>query len=187
MSERRIIPGYPRYEVSDDGSIFNRENGRQLKLSKQSGGYLSVELFKEPGKSKRVLVHRLVAMAFIENPNNLPVVNHKDANRSNNQVSNLEWCTGKYNVNYGDVQEKKIAHTQWFYKSERIKETARTNGRKSSKPVEQLSKDGCVISFFSSGKIASVTTGINHSHIMECCAGKRKTAGGYIWKYTGGQ
>jgi hypothetical protein len=125
-----------------------------------------------------------VAEAYLPNPNNLPCVNHKDETRDNNDVSNLEWCTHKYNVHYGTAQERAQKALASFRHSERIKELARENGKIVKRPVLQFSKDGELLARYESGKAASVKTGLSHSHIMECCAGKRyKTVGGYIWKY----
>lgn len=170
------------YEVSDKGnvrSLFRYK--KQLKPSKGNNGYLSVELFK--GKQgKRVSIHRLVATAFISNPQNLPQVNHKDENKHNNCVENLEWCSAKYNMVYGTAMSRRIANTD--YSSPRYLENARKNGATQSKPVLQFSKDGILLNRYSSGKEAYRKTGLSHSHILECCAGKRyKTVGGYIWKY----
>lgn len=149
-------------------------------------GYLSVELFKDK-KSKRLLIHRLVAEAFIDNPDNLPVVNHKDECRCNNNVSNLEWCTQAYNLNYGTARERKTKNTHHYYKSERIKEIARKNGASVSKRVIQLSKDGKCIKEFETINQASRALNINASHMIEVAKGERKSAGGYVWRYKKGE
>lgn len=83
------------YEVSDKGNIRNSNTGRPVKAHDNGRGYLKVTL-----KRKCLLVHRLVALMFIPNPNNLPQVNHKDKNRLNNSADNLEWCTAEYNLQY---------------------------------------------------------------------------------------
>ena len=145
-------------------------------------GYLSVELFDENGKSKRLLIHRLVAMAYIPNPENLPQVNHIDENPLNNAVSNLEWCTAKYNMNYGNGA--KTRHSKIDYTTESRKTTARINGAKQSKTVLQYSRNGEFIARYNSAAEASRKMGANHSHILECCNGKRyKTVNDFIWKY----
>ena len=103
------IPGYEsRYQVSNMGqvrSLRNQSGGIRIKvqqeLRKNKGlHYKSVFLF-DGNKYHTCSVHRLVALAFIPNPDNLPEVNHKDENPSNNKVENLEWCDRKYNINYG--------------------------------------------------------------------------------------
>lgn len=169
------------YEVSNTGEV--RSLFRYKKLLKPTvarNGYCAVELFKNK-KRKRILVHRLVALAFIPNPDNLPMVNHKDETRDNNCVENLEWCTAKYNMNFGTLQRRRCSHTD--YKKEIYAENARKNGKKVCKPVSQFTKSGDFMHSYESGKEAHRKTGVSHSHILECCAGKVKTAGGYVWKY----
>lgn len=178
------IKGYPDYFIDENGNVYSKKSGRYLRGSVMTNGYKSVELFTASGKSKRLLVHRLVAEAFIPNPDGLPVVNHKDESRDNNSVDNLEWCTHKHNVNYGTAQERKTQKLEPFYRSERIKVTARENGKKVSHPVIQFTKEGEFVAEYQSGKEASIKTGINHAHIMANCAGKGyKSAGGYRWQY----
>lgn len=106
------------YQVSDEGrvrslahyqgkwdSVYERRFPKILKQTKDKDGYLSVILCKK-GKIQKFRVHRLVAMAFIKNPSNLPLINHKDQDKQNNNVNNLEWCTAKYNVNYGNSLQR---------------------------------------------------------------------------------
>ena len=100
------IEGYEGlYQVSNLGRVKNIKRSRLLKPCPDTNGYLRVDLFKN-SKMSHKRVHRLVAKAFIPNPNNHPVVNHKDADKSNNDVSNLEWCTMKYNNSYGTRLER---------------------------------------------------------------------------------
>lgn len=104
------IEGYKGYQVSNYGNVkslnYNRTGKEKiLKPTKNSDGYLQVSLHKD-GKRKTCKVHRLVAQTFIENPNNLPQVNHKDENKQNNNVENLEFCDSQYNINYGTRNEK---------------------------------------------------------------------------------
>lgn len=93
------IPGYDNYFITENGEVYSNKSGvlRQLIPQKTSNGYLLVGLTKD-GKRRRQLVHRLVAITYIPNPDNLPEVNHKDKNRSNPNASNLEWCTRRDNV-----------------------------------------------------------------------------------------
>ena len=177
------VSGYEGlYEVSNFGeirSIFRYK--KLLKPSANAKGYLSVELWKNK-VGKRLLVHRLVAKAFIPNPNEFPQVNHKDENPRNNNAENLEWCTALYNMNYGEGA--KTRHSKIDYSAELRKEVARCNGKKCSKRVLQYSNVGELLSVYESTVEASVRTGVNRSHIVECANGKaRKTAGGYIWKF----
>lgn len=96
----RIIEDYPDYEVSNEGLVRNVKTKRNSVVCKNKGGYGVVHL-KKDGKCYTPYVHRLVALAFIPNTENLPQINHKDENKLNNRVENLEWCTNQYNCNYG--------------------------------------------------------------------------------------
>ena len=179
------IPGFEGlYQASTKGRIrsverwIERADGyrnhimpRILKPQKNStNNYLLVGLH-DGKKNVKYLVHRLVAITFIPNPNNLPQVNHKDCNPQNNSVDNLEWCTALYNSNYGDIKEKQRA--------------SHLNRPDKSKPVEQYTRDGVYIATYPSIVEAYRQTGINHQSIGCCCQRKKSyiTAGGFIWKY----
>lgn len=171
MEERKTIEGYDgRYEVSSHGRIRSVSmflgnhiyHGKVLSPTIATNGYLKVNLILR-GKKKTCLVHRLVTKAFIENRKNLPQVNHKDEIKTNNNVDNLEWCSESYNCNYGKRNFLLIEKTR--------------------KPVLQLSVDGNLINRFEVLNDASRITGINAAHICDVCKGKRKLAGGYVWKY----
>lgn len=108
MEEWKNIIGYEGlYEVSNKGNVRNVRRNTLLKLSKNYYGYIRVALSKN-GIKTWLRVHRLVAQAFLPNPDNLPQINHKDEDKLNNCVENLEWCTAKYNNNYGDRLKKSI-------------------------------------------------------------------------------
>lgn len=92
------IADFDNYEVSDLGNVRNKTTGKILKPLKKNG-YLYVDLYNN-GDSKHKYIHRLVANSFIPNPLNLPQVNHKDCNRANNNVDNVEWCSAQYNNEY---------------------------------------------------------------------------------------
>lgn len=97
------IPQYEGlYQVSNYGRVKNVNTGKIKAQSIAGNGYQRVHLYK-CGKDRNEYVHRLVAMAFIPNPDNLPQVNHKDEDKANNIVDNLEWCSAKYNMNYGSL------------------------------------------------------------------------------------
>ena len=168
------ISGYEGYyEVSSLGRIKSLErkvynphgNGNVVeKILRQhidNHGYKKVGLNKN-GVNKLYNVHRLVAIAFLPNPNNYPCINHKNEDRCDNRIDNLEWCTYVYNNNYGD----------------RLKKVSMSAGR----GVIQFDPvTGDEISRFHSTREARRQTGIYH--IDACCRGERKVAGGYKWSY----
>ena len=174
------IEGYEKYTVDTCGRVYNTKTKKFLKTANDHG-YRRVQLTTDDGVEKRFRVHRLVAMAFIPNPKGYPIINHKDENKSNNNVENLEWCTYKYNLNYGSAQKNRIANTDC--KSEARKAAARRNGKLSSKPVVQYDMSGNVINTFPS--ISEAQRVMHISGITSCC--KRRTryshVGGYVWRY----
>lgn len=188
------------YQISNLGRVKSlkrvivRNNNRPLlveeKILKQyilkKGNYLRIGLRKN-GKRKFYLVHRLVAEAFIPNPNNLPQVNHKDENTSNNCISNLEYCDVLYNNNYA-TRNKRISekHKGVLFSEEHKNNLSKalTNRSDKSKPVLQIDKNtNEVIAEFPSAAEAGRHLGLIKSHISECCRGKMKSAYGYKWIY----
>lgn len=174
----REVQGYEGlYEVNNWGEVRNSRTGKVLRSQKVSKGYFQIALYKK-GKVKRWFIHRLVAIAFIPNPNALPQVNHKDENKINNRVENLEWCTATYNINYGSHNER-MKHSQ---KGKLVTENTK---KKQSIPVAQYTKEGKLITIYYGAHEAERQTGINVTQINGCCNNKPqyKTAGGYIWKF----
>ena len=95
------IKGYEgRYAITEEGKVWSYKRKKWMKTRTSNAGYESINL-TDGKRTKETFIHRLVAEAYIPNPDNLPVVNHKDEDKTNNNVSNLEWCTYKYNANYG--------------------------------------------------------------------------------------
>ena len=177
----RDIEGFEGlYQVSNTGQVRSLGNNRsrKTKILKQyinNKGYKQVGLRKN-GKCKKYLVHRLVAQAFIPNPNNYPIINHKDENPSNNAVWNLEWCTYKHNINYGTRNKKA---------SESMKGKNKGKNNPTSKPVLMFSKNGEFIKRFDNVADANEYLGKDrdNSNINRCARGKYKTAYNYLWKY----
>lgn len=150
------------YQVSNLGRVKSVRRNIILKNSIARNGYKRVLLCTN-NIQKNYYIHRLVAMAFIPNPNNYPIVNHKDENPQNNSVGNLEWCTQKYNINYGTGIAKRA--------------------RSRSKKVLQFKTDGTFIKEWGSTMDVERNLGFNHTHISACCRNIIKTAYGFIWKY----
>lgn len=160
------LEGYEGYyKVSSEGRICSW-HGNILKPQKRRHGYLSVWLYKN-GDRKQVSVHRLVAQTFIPNPDNLLEVNHLDEDKTNNKVSNLQWCDHRYNTNYGTTQRRRILKI-------------RNNSR--SKPVAMYTKGGELVKVFPSLGEAT-RSGFAGGNILHCIQGKYSHAYGYIWKY----
>lgn len=152
------IEGYEGlYQVSDQGRVLNIKKNRIITPFKSGCGYLYVSLNK-----KDYRVHRLVAKAFLLNPNNYSIVNHKDENKANNRVDNLEWCTQKYNINYGTIKVRK--------------------GKRRGQKIKQMALDGKLITIWSSVKEAK-KEGYNDRAIYLVCEDKRKTHKGYLWAF----
>lgn len=159
------INGYEGlYEVSDQGRVKSVGYGddRILKPRRNGRGYLRVNLYKN-GEQKTCYVHRIVAQTFIPNPDNLPEVNHIDEVKTHNSVQNLEWCSEKYNSNFGS-------------RNQRIAD-------KKSKSVLQYTKSGEFVREWKSMNDVKRSLKYSQGNISSCCAGKRKSAYNYIWKY----
>ena len=179
--EWRDIEGYEGlYQVSNFGRVrsLGRDivrrtrygtmapyhiNGKVLKPLHSQGDYCYVHLFDKDGASTNHKVHRLVAKAFVPNPDNLNEVNHIDEDKDNNRADNLEWCKHVDNCNYGTRNER--------------------SKTKRSKPVQQLDADGNVGAEYPSTIAAEMETGTNRYQRRMCCNGKYKTAGDYRWKF----
>ena len=162
----RDIEGYKgKYQVSNTGKVKSLErmkwNGKGyqkipekiLEGVDDGHGYLHVNLCKD-GKETSCKVHRLIAQAFLPNPNNLPEVNDKDEDKTNNCVENLEWCSRQYNIDYS-----------------------------LSKAVIGIDKVSGLILEFPSTMEASRQTGIDHRRINDCLKGRQKSAKGFYWFY----
>lgn len=163
------IKGYEGYQVSNLGRVWSVRSQSYLKGAINHGGYQSVQMKANNGKFKREYVHRLVALAFIPNPAGLPQVNHKDENKINNTVENLEWCSHNYNQNYGTKIERQVQKRDYPKLGQH----------------PQAKKVYCVELniVFDCAKSATLKLGVNNADIGKACKGKLKTAGGYHWRY----
>lgn len=175
------IKGYEdAYQVSSYGRVKAKDRlvnatfgsqqlrrGQDIKAIQMPNGYYVVGLWKD-GKSKNKYVHRLVAEHFLINENNLPEVNHKDENKANNSLDNLEWCEHRYNINYGSARRRiSQSHINLDYPTR----------------VIQI-KNGVQVAIYKTASEAQRKTGIDASAIRKVCLGRPKfhTAGGYQWK-----
>lgn len=191
MIEWRNIENNSNYLISNDGLVKNVKTNEILKSNcNRKGGYKKVNI---GGKTK--YIHRLVAIAFIPNPNNYPVVNHIDENTLNNDIKNLEWCTQKHNCNHGNRNKKILENNEKrkngierYYKYEYVKTKHgawNTKNKTSSKKV--ICVNNGVI--YNSLTEASFITGVAYQNISSCCRGKLDSAGKdkdnnfLVWKY----
>lgn len=177
MEEWRDIKGFENfYQISNLGRIksknrYIRTRGGGVRFAKEriikpiicQNGYYEIHL-RVNGKRTVKMLHRAVAEAFIENINNWPEVNHKDENHANNHVDNLEWCTSKYNANYGTRNQRMVKE-------------------KNLRPVIMLNQSGKEIKRFRSISEAEKETGADCSAIIRVCKGKNNIAAGHKWKY----
>ena len=168
------VVGYEGYyKVSNKGNVRSvertdalgrKQGGLTLRLAPHTGGYLCITLNKN-GKKKTKLVHRLVAETFLPNPNNYPEVNHLDEDKTNNELSNLEWCEPSYNINYGP-RNKKDAQTK-------------------SKKVRAINIESGEVATFSSTKDA-MRKGYSSGNVSAACRGIYYGGNlyrGYEWSY----
>lgn len=171
----KMVEDYPNYMVSNFGRIkslnYGGNTGKE-KIRKPKiniDGYLCLTLYKD-GKPKEFRINRLVALAFLPNPDNLPEVNHKDCDIKNNHVDNLEWCTRSYNINYGD-RNKKVLLTR-----------KKNNSYTVEKPVIQIDLNNVPIKTWPSINEAG-RNGFDNGHIWACCHNKQKSHKGYKWMF----
>ena len=149
------------YSINRRGEIRNDATGRiKSAYVNPANGYLTVDLYKN-NKSQKVTVHRLLAEAFIPNPDGLPQINHKDENPRNNRADNLEWCTREYNINYGSRTEK------------------------TSHKVAQYTLDGKLVNTFPSIREASRYMGKKYPANIAFAVTNNRQAFGYLWRRIG--
>lgn len=186
MLKIKDIQDWEDYTIDSKGNVFSKRKNKYLKPTVNKYGYCKVTLQKN--KYKKIFsVHRLVAQAFIPNPQNKPQVNHIDSNRQNNNINNLEWVTSKEN-------------TQHTVKTNRFENMAKVNSKKmkenkiyllgyekanesTKKKVNQYDKNNNFINQYNSISEASRKTNITITSISYACNEKRKTGGGYIWHF----
>ncbi len=151
----KVIKEYPAYSISTEGRVMKNSTRQILTPSKKANGYMQINLFTGDGRRKKEYVHRLVAIAFIPNPKNLPEVNHIDGRRDSNLLSNLEWVTRKENVEKSGVM----------------------------KSICVFDKTGGFVGEFSSIQNACHALGLTASNVSDCLRhGRQKTHRGYTFK-----
>lgn len=201
------IPNYEGlYQVSNLGNIrsldkFSFTNNRFNKMKRkvkgrilkpylnEKTGYLQIVLSNNK-KQKTWLVHRLVAQTFISNLENKPQVNHIDGDKNNNNINNLEWCTCSENIKHAFINN--LSHSNFkvqcgsnhhFFGKHHSTEAKQKMKESHYKKVAQYDKNNNLIKIWDGIKQVQEKLNINNGNISECCKQKRKTAGGYIWRY----
>lgn len=169
METWKDIEGYEGlYQVSDKGNVYSARKDKKLKLVNKKDGYVQVSLAKE-GKTKAYRVHRLVAKAFVSNPNNYPVIDHIDGNPKNNVKENIRWCTQKDNVN-NPVRFSRASNSL-------------TNNSLNSKVTYQYTLDGTLVGIYPSASEVERKLGFLQGNVSSCCRGLLNTYKGYKWSY----
>jgi hypothetical protein len=185
----RDIAGYEGfYQVSNFGRVLSLARvditghpvkERILRHADRKRRYRQVALCKD-GQRKDCLVPRLVATAFIPNPCDLPEVNHKDEYTCNDYADNLEWCTKKYNMNYGTAIERRVRNTD---QQAKVRHTDyKAMGAKRAKPIKSVEVSTGEETVFASTHDAE-RAGFDRSHILNCLKGKYQQHKGYTWQY----
>lgn len=164
-----------KYSIDKKGNVKRNDTQHILSSFKNNKGYDCIDL-RLNNETKRFLVHRLVAITYIPNPNGFDIINHKDSNPSNNDVENLEWCTSSHNNKYAyDCGNRVLTEAQI---SARRKPKTYLH-----KKVFQYDKDGNFVAEYASITEASIKNDCSISTISSCLNGRNKTGKGFIWKH----
>lgn len=192
MEEWRDIQGYEgMYRVSNLGNVISLKREKPCIMKPQKhNGYLHVMLSLN-GVKRFVTIHRLVAVAFIPNPDNLPEVNHKDEDKTNNHVENLEWCSREYNASYGTVKERISKSNMGKKMSEKTKKLMSEHNWMTGRTGEQHPNAKAVLCYDMQGNFvkrypsmaATEEDGFSQCCVNACCRHRSKHHKGHIFKY----
>lgn len=161
------VTEFPWYLACSDGYVINADTGHILVGSKKKTGYIEILMVDEDGKPHYRLLHRVIAEAFVENNENKPEVNHIDGDKTNNRADNLEWVT----------REENLRHAY---------ETGLMPNDATPRKVIAVSVETGMTMTFDSIYHAAHALNISQGNICMCCKGQRPNAGGFFWKYAGG-
>lgn len=185
------------YKVSNLGRIksyVRSKDGKIMSPKKEKGGYMQICL-RSDGNKEIFKVHRLVATAFLPNPDNLPQVNHKDENKENNNVNNLEWCSASYNTNYGTRNErdraKKVGKKATDETKKKMSESRKGKMCGENNPMHwrtgsnhpRAKKVVCIETLHVFSSVTEAQEWMKKGNIYNCLSGRNETAGGYHWMY----
>lgn len=173
------------YYVSNEGDIYSVASDRCLTPTLSKAGYLRVSL-SSGGKSRKYAVHRLVALAFIDNPKNKPTVNHINENKTDNRVKNLEWATNAEQNNHGTRTERAKKNTDYKARNINYKVVAQKHCYNQpymcNRKKTRVYKNGIFVGTYLTQKEASIATGVSKGKVSQCVAGKIKSCKGYVFK-----
>ena len=183
------IPGFSNYSITRCGIVKTLKRKTRYgeysyspyikSQSVNSNGYFVTKLVSDTGESKLMLIHRLMAIAFIPNPDNYPILNHIDGNKQNNTIENLEWCTHSHNNQHAIDTGLRKAPTVYNGMGFR---TGKDNYK--SKAIDMLTLDGTYIRTYESARLASKDLGKSQGNISMVCRGERNFAFGYKWRFS---
>ena len=178
-----VCEDYPSYMINRKGEVRSLLTNKILRPAKLKTGYMCVGLRKN-GISKTVRVHRLLAKAFIPNPDNKPHVDHINGVRDDNRLENLRWCTNQENQSFELARlNNSKALTGRKQSPEAVAKRAKTLQKSIGKKVNQYTLDGEFVASYNSFNEARRLTGVWDASVRSCCMGRFKQAGGYIWRF----
>ena len=177
--ERKGVPGFEDQYSLDPNTleVISNKSGKAIHIRHDSSGYPEVHLCKD-GKDYYRRVHRLFAEAYIPNPDNLPCVNHKDENRTNYNLDNLEWCDHSYNQKYGTVNERRSSKISESLKGKPKPWVEQQRGI----PVTAIDSSG-IETTYPSGRSAARELNVSQSRIQDILQGRKKSTHGYKFRY----
>lgn len=176
-----------KYSITEDGKIYSHYRHKFMSPETDRYGYLRITLYTSANKKKHYLIHRLVGLQFLPNPDNLPQINHKDGNKLNNSISNLEWCSASYNIEHAYMTGLKVnSESNRKLASEHCSSLKREkNHNFNDSPIFMLDKvTKEIIREFNCALDAAHYLGKKKSsNILSCCNGKEVSAYNFCWKY----